>query len=290
MATIHVNRGATSLGTFSEADVRAGLSSGRFTGTDLGWREGMATWLPLSQMPEFAAAGQPSAATPGVTSTVATSPAPTPAPRSGLPWDERQARGFLNAFIETLKLVLTNPNTAFTAMKREGGLSEPLIYAVAGGSCGLVVYFIYNFIFQSLGILGSRENPFAHLIGMGIGWIILLILTPVLIALGVFFTSAILHVCLMIVGGAKQPFETTFRVICFATGSVCPLFVVPFCGGLIVGIWDIVLRCIGLARAHETDTGRAVLAVFLPIIVCCGGGILCLIFFGGLGALSHWGH
>ena len=290
MATIHVNRGATSFGTFSEEDVRAGLSSGRFVGTDLGWRVGMATWLPLSQMPEFAAPGQPTGVTSGVTPTVATVPAGAPAPRSGLPWDERQARGFFNAFIETLKLVLTNPTGAFTAMKREGGLPEPLIYAVTGGSCGLVVYFIYNMVFQSLGILGSRNDPFAHLVGMGIGWIVLLILSPLLIVIGVFLSAAILHVCLMIVGGAKQPFETTFRVVCFSTGSVSPLLIIPFCGGMVVGVWDVVLRCIGLARAHETDTGRAVLAVFLPIIVCCGGGFLCLIFFGGLGILSHWGH
>jgi len=31
----------------------------------------------------------------------------------------------------------------------------------------------------------------------------------------IFIGAAILHVCLMIVGGAKQPFETTFRVVCF---------------------------------------------------------------------------
>jgi hypothetical protein len=39
---INVNRGATSLGAFSEEDVRDGLRTGRFLPTDLGWREGMA--------------------------------------------------------------------------------------------------------------------------------------------------------------------------------------------------------------------------------------------------------
>jgi hypothetical protein len=54
MATFHINRGGTNLGTFSEDEVRDGLRSGKFFGTDLGWREGMATWEPLAQISEFA--------------------------------------------------------------------------------------------------------------------------------------------------------------------------------------------------------------------------------------------
>jgi len=56
MAMIHVNRGATSLGVFSEEEVREGLRTGRFASTDIGWREGMANWQPLSQFPELSAA------------------------------------------------------------------------------------------------------------------------------------------------------------------------------------------------------------------------------------------
>ena len=49
-------------------------------------------------------------------------------------------------------------------------------------------------------------------------------------------------------------------------------------------------NCLGLAKAHETDTGRAVLAVLLPLIICCGGGLLLAVFVGGLGALSQAWH
>jgi hypothetical protein len=59
MAMIHVNRGTTSLGVFSEQEVREGLSAGRFAPTDIAWREGMATWQPLSQFPEFGGAAAP---------------------------------------------------------------------------------------------------------------------------------------------------------------------------------------------------------------------------------------
>ncbi len=77
MATIHVNRGATSLGAFPEEEVREGLSTGRFASTDLGWREGMANWQPLSQFPEFGAAA-PAPPQTGAISTTAP-PASTPA-------------------------------------------------------------------------------------------------------------------------------------------------------------------------------------------------------------------
>jgi len=290
MAMIHVNRGATSLGAFSEEDVREGLRTGRFAPSDLGWREGMANWQALSQFPEFAAAPAAAGPPPPAGATSAITPAATPAPRSGLPWDQRQEKGFFNAFIETLQMVLTKPGIAFTAMKREGGLAEPLLYALIGGSFGAIIYFIYNFVFRSLALFPNRHNPLADLLG-SLGWIVLVILAPVFVIIGTFIGSAILHLCLMLVGGAKQSFEATFRVICFAGGSVNPLLVIPFCGGLIVGVWKVVLYCIGLSRAHETDTGRAVLAVFLPLIVCCGGGFLLAILFGGVGALSHyWNH
>src|SRR6266568_7976305 len=236
MATIHVNRGGTSLGTFSEEDVRAGLRSGRFAGTDLGWREGMASWQSLSQFSEFAADMPSGAPTPPpsappppaiLTTTPAAAGSETPPTRSGLPWDERQTKGLLNAFIETLQMVLRKPVAAFTAMKREGGLGEPLLYAAIGGTFGVVFAVIYNFVLRSFTSFGDRHDAFAHLLG-GLGWIVILILAPVFVVIGTFIASAILHICLMIVGGAKQTFETTFRVVCFAEGSASPLLVIPF--------------------------------------------------------------
>jgi hypothetical protein len=282
MAMIHVNRGATSLGEFSEDEVREGLRTGRFTPTDIGWREGMANWQPLSEFPQLGATAP--TAPPAQVGAVATL---QPAPRGGLPWDERQTKGLFNTFIETLLMVLSTPVAAFTAMKREGGLGEPLLYAIIGGTFGGGFAITYNFALRAFAPFGDRHGALAHVFG-GLGWIFLLLLTPLFVVIGMFVASAILHVCLMIVGGAKQSFETTFRVVCFAEGSVSPLLVIPFCGGLITGIWKVVLYCIGLARAHETDTGRAVIAVLLPVIVCCG--VLLLLTFGVLGIWSASQH
>ena len=283
MAMIHVNRGATSLGAFSEEEVREGLRAGRFVSTDIGWREGMANWQPLSQFPELGATAP--SAPPAQIGAGATPEAA--AARSGLPWEHRQDRGFFNAFIETLVMVLTRPGEAFTIMKREGGLGEPLIYALIGGCLGGIVSLLFSLGLQSVGFFADRHDTFAAMAGMG-GSAAFIILVPVFVVVGLFIGSAIVHLCLMIVGGANQSFETTFRVLAFSQGSTGPLQMIPVCGGMIAGVWALVCNCIGLARAHDTDTGRAVLAVLLPLIVCCGGFLL--LMFGVLGAWSTSHH
>ena len=290
MATFHINRSGTSLGTFSEEDVRAGLQSGRFLGTDLGWRDGMANWQPLAQISEFAqaisaagAAVPPQAGSPGSIPAVTAAGA-----RSGLPWDDRQQKGFFTAFIETLQMVLTRPAEAFTVMKREGGFGEPLIYAVVGGSVGAIVSFLFSLLFHSFGMFTDHRNPLGAMAGMGIGSIGFIILAPLAIVICLFILAGVVHLCLMIVGGANQPFETTFRVLAFTQGSTGVLQMIPVCGGLIAAVWGIVVNCIGLARAHETDTGRAVLAIVLTLVVCCGLPSLVLLFMGvGLAGLGH---
>jgi hypothetical protein len=298
MAMIHINRSGAGLGTFSEGDVREGLRTGRFIGTDLGWREGMATWQPLSQFAEFAATapgGPPPSPAPGETPTIAPvastgSPLISPPARRGLPWEDRQGRGFIHAFVETLQMVLARPSEAFAVMRTEGGLGEPLIYALIGGCAGALVSFLFSLGFQSIGLIADQQNRLVSLVGLGIGSVAFIFLAPVFIIIGLFIGAAIIHLCLMIVGGANKSFETTFRVLAFSQGSTGPLQIIPICGGLIACIWALVINCIGLARAHETETGRAVLAVLLPLIVCCGGGILLVILAGGIGALSHWNH
>jgi hypothetical protein len=144
MAMIHLNRGATSLGAFPEEEVREGLRTGRFVSTDLGWREGMPSWKPLSDFPDLIGAAPAAAAevpppqvgAPSAIASVAGSPTETPAQRSGLPWEHREERGFVNAFIDTLTMVLTKPDQAFRVMRTEGGIGEPFIYALIGDSAG----------------------------------------------------------------------------------------------------------------------------------------------------------
>ena len=57
------------------------------------------------------------------------------------------------------------------------------------------------------------------------------------------------------------------------------LFLVPFCGQFVGGIWALVLYVLGLAEAHQIGHGKAAAAVLLPIVlVCCCCGALVFLF------------
>ncbi len=290
MATIHVARDGANIGTFSTEEVREGLRIGKFLPTDMAWQEGMADWRPLSQvMPEKPAAAPVSGATePSAVPVSLSGSGAAAGSGGGLPWEHRQELGFLKAYFDTAIMVLTKPAIAFGLMKTEGDMMGPMLFALIGCSAGIIVAVLVQLGLHSIGLM-ARQNAMFGMGAVGFGALGYIILVPVLVIVSVFIASGIFHLCLMMVGGAKKSFETTFRVICFSCGSTYLLSMIPFCGWTIAGVWNVVVEIIGLARAHETDTGKAVMAVLLPIVVCCGGGLL-FAFMIGAGLLSQFSH
>ena len=206
-------------------------------------------------------------------------PAGLEANRTGPAWEERAQLGLVKAGWETIKAVLMKPSETFETMKRDGGIGGPLLFPVIFGSLGNIAYLLYSLVInaamastiqqQSQQIPGFNPAMLMHLsTGMTLGWIILM---PAWIALLSFVWAGVMHLSLMICGGAKQPFETTFRTYCYVQGAAATLLVVPMCGVFVAGIWALVCTCIGLSKTHEISVGKAVLAVFLPTVICCGG-------------------
>ena len=207
---------------------------------------------------------------------------------SGLPWETRRNENFIKALVDTIVLVLTSPVQAFTQMRREGGLLDPLLYAVIIGTIGALVSYIYSLIIGLVGVLPT-DGGFMSVLGVGgASSFAALIFAPVMLVIGLFIGAGVVHLGLMATGGAKRSFETTLRVLCYASGTSNVFQVVPICGGLIAAIASLALNCIGLARAHETDTWRAVVAVFAPLILCGGGCLLLMVVvFGSAGAMMR---
>lgn len=199
--------------------------------------------------------------------------------RNGPPWEQRAQLGFVKAAWETMKGVLLNPGPTFREMRLDG-IPSALLYLVILGSIGGIAGLLYQAaLTAAMSRMPGMETTTStslntNVMLSGVPLIIMTVLMPLLIAFGAFIASGINHLSLMVCGGAKRPFEATFRTYCFAAGSGYILQVVPFVGAIVGPIWTIVILCIGLAKVHEISTGKAVLAVFLPGILCCVSFVL----------------
>jgi hypothetical protein len=198
--------------------------------------------------------------------------------RTGPRWEDDGPA--LARFVDTARGVLLEPAATFSNMRREGGLGPPLLYGIIGVAVGSLT-----------GLLLQMATPFGFPAGASdirspvpvfLLLPLLVVTIPCIGIVGLFLASGIYHVILLLLGGARYGFETTFRVVAYASGSTSPLGVIPFCGGIIGGVWGIVVTIIGLARAHETSTGKAAAAVLLPIAACC---VLAVIFSAALVAV-----
>ena len=72
----------------------------------------------------------------------------------------------MKAFFDTVVMVLTKPNEAFGMMKTEGDMMEPLLFALIGGSAGMIVSFLIQIGLQSVGFMADRQSA---IFGMGMG-------------------------------------------------------------------------------------------------------------------------
>jgi len=221
-----------------------------------------------------------------------TQPPPPPAeppPLPALPWEDRAVGGF-GGLLRTIALFLTRPDDAFSRMSATG-LGRPFFYAVIMAWLELVVVLAYWAAFQFpiflFGLPELREKFAGAAIGVGVLAMIglgIFILIPVFVAVGLAIHACILHLMLLIVGEGRNGFDTTIRVICYShTADIANA--IPLCGSLISLVWFVALQVIGIARAHRCSYGKAALAVFLPILLCCSCLTL-LLTFAGVAALA----
>ncbi len=178
--------------------------------------------------------------------------------------------GLIGAFLSTTREVLFSPTSFFKKVASGKGYWAPLIYGVICGVIGGGAAALWQWLFA------SRIIP-VHVLSMipffSIFLILFVVAFPFMIAFSILVGSAITHLCVMIVGGNKKGFEATFRALAYSCAG--HLFgIIPFIGSTIGGIYSLVLIIFGVREGHGISTGKAVLAVLLPVIVILGLGIL----------------
>jgi predicted Zn finger-like uncharacterized protein len=184
--------------------------------------------------------------------------------RTGAPWENRAGLGLWQGIFQTWKRVMFSPETLFKELTFTGGKGEPLAFGLLTGSVGsLLGLFWKSLIPGSLLLFG--HSFFSHF-AIGLVFLFLVALIPLMVTVGIFIYSGMLHLLLLLVRGANNGFEATFRVVCYSQAAQV-LGVVPFVGGLIGGIWQVIIQVIGLREMHQTSYLRVILAFLIPLLV-----------------------
>ncbi|MFV1965849.1 MAG: YIP1 family protein [Pirellulaceae bacterium] len=204
--------------------------------------------------------------------------------RKGLPWESGEKS--IKTFWETAKLILRSPTEAFGMVKRDGGMLAPMMFAIAGGLVGALFSAVYGSIrIVIFGFMAANVGEGPEM-AAGAGMLVLLIVLQfgmalaggtVGVVIGLFMSSAIYHVVLMMLRGANYPFEATFAVVAYVTGATSLIQVVPLCGKYVYGIVAMVYAIIGLSAVQKISGGKAAAAVLLPGLIC---GVLIVLLIG----------
>ena len=197
-----------------------------------------------------------------------------------IPW-EQWGVPWTTGLVETVKLLLTRPREAYERMPIGGDLLKPFLFAILLGWIGAIFQTIWTIAFKGMmpssGMYGGYAMPPIFLPFTAL-------FAPIVIACVLVAVSAIVHLMLMIVGGARSGFQATLRALCYAQAAQV-IQLLPLCGGLIAAIGSLLLTIQGLATAHRISHSKAAFAVLLPVVLCCGCGIVLAVTMGA--ALLH---
>ncbi len=194
------------------------------------------------------------------------------------PWDRRHEIGTIQAIKETTKGVMLHPGQFFKSIHPTGNHGSTLgygallgsVYGMAAQLIGLGINFAVMRPLQKM-----EENP----IGLGTDAGVTLLFTlflPLFVTIGLYISSGLIHLGLLLCGGNRNGFEATFRTVSYCQ-SVQIVSLIPFVGPSVAGIWMIVAQIMGIMGMHRTSGGKAAFSVLWVLLLACGCGIILVI-------------
>lgn len=202
-------------------------------------------------------------------------------PETPAPFAERRTRGFFASFVETFKLVATQPQEFFSRVRVDQARSA-ILFGVLAYTVGSIFQAIYGLVSgRQMALLLERvvENVpdeqarvvrqlVEGITGTGIGTAVQLVLTPLFGVVFIYVASGIVHVLLLLLRGVNRGFDATVTAVAYAFGLNL-LLVVPACGGVVALVWFLVALVIGLGATQRCGAGKAAAAVFAPVLLAC---------------------
>ena len=183
--------------------------------------------------------------------------------RESSPWENRLELGLLQGIYQTFQKVLFSPKAFFKGLAFNKGIKEPFAFGLLFGSIGTLLGFFWQFLFLSdkapFYLQSLLENVSLNIIFLGV-----MIASPFIASITLFIITSIIHFFLFIVKGGQNGFEATFRVIALSQ-STHVFSIIPFVGGFIGSIWNLIIMIIGIREIHENSYWRVFLAILMPV-------------------------
>ena len=187
-----------------------------------------------------------------------------------IPWEEPSDGNIFLSLLKTIRQSLFSPARFFERVAPGGVFGYPVSYGLLLSFLGVFVQMMWNLILNRDTVEGAlaflnitpheASVTFLFLAAVGVPVLILFLVVSL------FVEAAVVHVCLAILRGARAPFVGTLKVTCYSC-SVYVFMFIPFVGVPLVTVWGIVLKVMGISRVHRIGTGKAILALLLPVII-----------------------
>lgn len=157
------------------------------------------------------------------------------------PSEEWSAPDPVGSYASAWRRVMADPRTFFESPAASGGLQGELVFALVSFAIGGVGFMLF----------GGGLKGFLGLIALG--------------ALRVVVGSAIATLIAQQLFEGRGDYEATFRVLAYS--SAVAVFIGLPVIKYFAAIYGAYIVILGLAKAHAFDTVRALLTVFLAIVV-----------------------
>lgn len=165
--------------------------------------------------------------------------------------------GMTDSFVEKVKGFFLTPVESFQKVKSDD-LSTILTY--------FAILVVINAILSAIvAVFWLSGSPYSSILGGAAGPVMVFFIVLVAEFICTLIFGAWLHLWVYVLGGRKGIMQTISSVIHGSTPSLL-LGWIPIVG-ILFSLWSIVLWALGVRELQEMSTGKAILAVFVAIII-----------------------
>ena len=181
-----------------------------------------------------------------------------------VPWEHPERYNLWSALYQTIIRVMFNAPLFFKSLPGEKGkLSRPLIFYILLGVFYVLLDRMWLLMSLEAGAPSVTDPKMQEVLGaltQGVSLPLILLLSPVMLAIQLFFFSGIFFLMLRLVQPDAAPFPVIFRVVAYSAAPtiVC---VVPLVGPMVGSLWFAVCCLIGCKQALNLRWSRILLAL-----------------------------